>query len=136
VCSSDLALFFSYLPVKARSVPPSRSTRYCSGVNRSRHSASVRCIFSGMWDLLCPEYGNCCARAEESDGHLLLWGGGLNQMHLTSRLRQPSSIHVRIVARRRDAFHLFAQQGAEARPAFHHPVPAMRAFVAAPVDPA
>ena len=45
---SPSALFFSYLPVNARSVPCSRRMRYCSGVSLARHSASVRCIFSGM----------------------------------------------------------------------------------------
>src|SRR5207247_2523940 len=34
-CSSQ------YAPVNARSVPFSRSTRYCSGVRRCRHSSSV-----------------------------------------------------------------------------------------------
>src|SRR6187402_1296461 len=48
----------------------------------------------------------------------------------------PSGVHVRVVARRRDAFHLLAQQRAEARAALHHAVPAVRFVVAAPVDPA
>ena len=32
---------FQYSPVKARSVPASRRTWYCSGVSSARHSASV-----------------------------------------------------------------------------------------------
>ena len=34
----------TYSPLHGRSVPASRSTWYCSGVSRSRHSASVRSI--------------------------------------------------------------------------------------------
>src|SRR3954452_696393 len=34
-----------YLPVNARSVPPLRSTSYCSGVSSSRHCWSVFSIF-------------------------------------------------------------------------------------------
>src|SRR5450755_3641081 len=42
----------SYSPVKGRSVPFSRSTRYCSGVNSLRHSSSVFLIFSVMFILV------------------------------------------------------------------------------------
>src|SRR6266496_4472445 len=37
---------FQYWPVKARSVPCFRATRYCSGVRSFCHSASVLVIFS------------------------------------------------------------------------------------------
>src|SRR3954462_3019352 len=39
-------LTFQYLPVNARSVPPLRSTSYCSGVSSSRHCSSVLWICS------------------------------------------------------------------------------------------
>src|SRR5450631_4321288 len=42
----------SYSPVNGRSVPFSRSTRYCSGVNSLRHSSSVFLIFSVMFILV------------------------------------------------------------------------------------
>src|SRR5262245_26323066 len=35
-----------YSPVNARSVPFSRRIRYCSGVRRARHSASLKTTFS------------------------------------------------------------------------------------------
>src|SRR6185503_8028925 len=38
-----------YLPVKARSVPPLRSTSYCSGVSSSRHCSSVFRTFVDIW---------------------------------------------------------------------------------------
>src|ERR1700741_5385014 len=37
---------FQYFPVNARSVPASRVTWYCSGVNCARHSASLLATFS------------------------------------------------------------------------------------------
>src|SRR3954453_15593361 len=37
---------FQYLPVNSRSVPPLRSTSYCSGVSSSRHCSSVLWICS------------------------------------------------------------------------------------------
>jgi len=39
------AVWFQYWPVKARSVPFWRVTRYCSGVSCARHSASLFSIF-------------------------------------------------------------------------------------------
>ena len=42
---------WSYSPVNGRSVPFSRSTRYCSGVSSARHCSSVFLIFSTLYGL-------------------------------------------------------------------------------------
>jgi hypothetical protein len=38
--------------VKARSVPPSRATRYCSGVSFERQSASAATVLDGVVESL------------------------------------------------------------------------------------
>jgi len=58
---SPAAVLNSYSPLNGRSVPFWRRIAYCSGVSRSRHCSSVRCILSAIGFSIGEDMGISCS---------------------------------------------------------------------------
>src|SRR6185312_6105868 len=98
----------SSAPVKARSVPFSRMTWNCSGVSKSRHSASVLCTFC-LSDILNssgePWLSRQCADAPyRSLDQTWLRSGDGDEVDLDERIFRQARDLDRSTRRRDDAF--------------------------------